>query len=65
MVYDRENTSGLLPNGGLVAIYSYEDQSVGLSYSNDRGRIWNRFHGNPVIPSPGGNFRDPQVFLAR
>ena len=62
VVYDRENTFGLLPNGGLVAIYSYEDQSVGLSYSNDRGRSWYRFFGNPVIPSPGGNFRDPQVF---
>lgn len=61
VVSDSANTSGLLPGGGLVAIYSYEDQSVGLAYSADRGRNWTSYQANPIIPSPGGNFRDPQV----
>ena len=62
VVDDRRNTSGFSADGALVAVYSYEDQSVGLAYSTDRGRTWQRYPGNPVIPSPGGNFRDPQVF---
>ncbi len=64
VVSDSANTSGLLPGGGLVAIYSYEDQSVGLAYSADRGRNWTSYQANPIIPSPDGNFRDPQVVLA-
>lgn len=62
VVDDRGDTSGFSADGALVAVYSYEDQSVGLAYSTDRGRNWQRYPGNPVIPSPGGNFRDPQVF---
>ena len=61
-VVDSENTSGLVPGGGLVAIYSYQDQSQGIAYSNDRGRTWTHYDGNPVIPSPGSDFRDPKVF---
>lgn len=62
VVYDGANTCGRLPDGGLVAVYSYEDQSVGVSYSADRGRNWTSYEGNPVIPTPGGSFRDPQIF---
>jgi len=61
-VADHENTSGLVPGGGIVAIYSYENQSQGIAYSTDRGRTWTKYAGNPVIPSPGKDFRDPKVF---
>lgn len=61
-VVDSANTSGLVPGGGLVAIFSYEDQSQGIAYSRDRGRTWTHYSGNPVIPSPGSDFRDPKVF---
>ena len=34
-----------------------------MAYSTDRGRSWQRFSGNPVIPNDGRkDFRDPKVF---
>lgn len=47
--------------GELAAVYSYDDQSVGLAASVDGGCRWRKYAGNPVIASPGGNFRDPKV----
>ena len=32
-VVDDANSSGLLPDGGLIAIYSYENQSQAIAYS--------------------------------
>ena len=32
-----------------------------ISYSNDRGRTWNKYHGNPVIGHILGRNRDPNV----
>ena len=61
-VVDRDNSSGLVPGGGLVAIFSYHDQSQGIAYSRDRGRSWTMYEGNPVIATPGTDFRDPKVF---
>ncbi len=61
-VFDRGNSSGLLPEGPLVAIFSYEDQSQGIAWSADRGRSWTMYGGNPVIPTPNTDFRDPKVF---
>lgn len=75
-VYDEKNTSGLGENGKgpLVAIFSYhnpkllnagsdEFQYQGIAFSNDRGRSWTKFGGNPVVKNPGGlrDFRDPKV----
>lgn len=62
VVEDANNTSGLLPDGGLVAIFSFDTQAQGIAYSADNGRTWTKYAGNPVIPSPGSNFRDPKVF---
>jgi fructan beta-fructosidase len=61
VVVDDQNTSGLVPGGGLVAMYSYENQSQGIAYSQDKGRTWTKYAGNPVIPAMARNFRDPKI----
>jgi fructan beta-fructosidase len=62
VVADVDNTSGLVRGGGLVAIFSFDTQAQGIAYSEDCGRTWVKHAGNPVIPSPGSDFRDPKVF---
>ena len=76
-VVDENNTSGFGDGNQapLVAIFTYElgneSQTVGLAYSNDKGRTWEVYNGNPVVGMPeetkasnGGDgvFRDPKVF---
>lgn len=76
-VVDWNNSSGFGAGGRppLVAIFTYHDpqraeagtrdhESQGIAYSNDRGRSWTKYAGNPVLPNPGGlqDFRDPKVF---
>lgn len=74
-VVDWFNTSGFGQNGQppLVAIFTYHDpqgekagridfQYQGIAYSNDKGRTWTTYEGNPVVPNPGiKDFRDPKV----
>lgn len=76
-VVDVNNTSGLGTAGEppLVAIFTQHDhleasfgvskqyQSQGIAYSNDNGRNWTMYEGNPVLESPDiRDFRDPKVF---
>ena len=66
-VVDKNNTSGLCEseNGCLVAIYTDhtdELQTQSIAYSNDRGRSWNKYEGNPVLDENMKDFRDPKVF---
>lgn len=64
-VDDGANTSGLVPGGGLVAIYTSTEggEAQSIAFSTDRGRSWRRYDGNPVIPNGGRkDFRDPKVF---
>lgn len=68
-VVDRNNTSGFGKGGvpPLVAIYTghYTGkplQNQQIAYSNDRGRSWTKYHGNPVLDLGEKDFRDPKVF---
>jgi len=75
-VIDAQNTSGFRTGTAdvMVAIFTsgsegntqhpwdaFQQQS--LAFSNDKGRTWTKYEGNPVIPNPGlADFRDPKVF---
>ncbi|GAB5553235.1 MAG: glycoside hydrolase family 32 protein [Saprospiraceae bacterium] len=58
----------------MIAIYTYHDtarlaagrndfQTQGIAYSTDKGRSWEKYAGNPVIPNTEKirDFRDPKV----
>ncbi len=74
-VLDVNNTSGLgtTANPPLVALFTYHDmngekagrndfQYQGLAWSNDDGKTWKKYRGNPVLRNPGlKDFRDPKV----
>lgn len=69
VVVDTNNTSGFQTGTEkpLVAMFTHEKggvQTQSLAYSNDKGRTWTKYEGNPVIPMPSGLsvFRDPKVF---
>ncbi len=68
-VVDWKNTSGFGKNGKppLVAIYTghYTKQRLQnqhVAFSNDKGRTWTKFAGNPVLDVNMADFRDPKVF---
>jgi sucrose-6-phosphate hydrolase SacC (GH32 family) len=67
VVVDKDNTSGFGKDGQppMVAIYTghrekHQDQR--LAFSNDRGRTWTQYSGNPVLDIGSADFRDPKVF---
>ena len=75
-VVDWKNSSGFGKNGKppLVAIFTYHNMALekagrkdfqyqGIAYSNDKGRSWTKYSGNPVIPNKDKiqDFRDPKV----
>ncbi|GAB2565443.1 glycoside hydrolase family 32 protein [Gracilibacillus alcaliphilus] len=66
-VVDKHNTSGLFKEetGGLVAIFTHDnhgEQQQSIAYSEDKGRTWVKYEGNPVIPNTTiKDFRDPKV----
>nr|WP_263324431.1 glycoside hydrolase family 32 protein [Neobacillus sp. Marseille-Q6967] len=67
-VIDKHNTSGFKTRDEdvMVAIFTHhgeDNEKQSLAYSNDRGRTWTKYDGNPVISNPGiKDFRDPKVF---
>jgi fructan beta-fructosidase len=67
-VVDWNDTSGLQTGDEKVMVVAFTrwdegHQQQGIAYSNDRGRNWTVYPGNPVIPNPGiRDFRDPKVF---
>lgn len=65
-VVDTNNTSGFGDGTTppLVAIFTGhggDRQTQDLAYSNDRGRTWTRYAGNPVLDIGEKEFRDPKV----
>ena len=74
-VVDKGNTSGFGKDGKdpIVAIFTHHNmdgeksgrndfQYQSLAYSNDNGRTFTKYEGNPVIKNPGiKDFRDPKV----
>jgi fructan beta-fructosidase len=73
IVIDQHNTSGFCTGGKpcMVAVYTghtpkSEDrpslQTQNLAFSNDRGRTWTKYSGNPVLNLNLSDFRDPGVF---
>jgi fructan beta-fructosidase len=66
-IADTNNTSGLgkKGEGPLIAIFTgHTDtrQAQYLAYSNDRGRTWTKYAGNPILDLHKKDFRDPKVF---
>lgn len=75
-VIDWNNTSGLQDgeHPPMIAIFTHHNikgereegnntfQYQSIAYSNDKGRTWSMYEGNPVVPNPGiRDFRDPKV----
>ena len=68
-VVDWKNTTGFGTGKAppLVAIYTGHHtekplQNQHIAYSNDQGRTWTKFSGNPVLDIGEKDFRDPKVF---
>lgn len=75
-VVDKANTAGFKTgeDDPLIAFFTYHNmigeksgeqdfQTQAIAYSNDKGRSWTKYQGNPVVPNPGiKDFRDPKVF---
>lgn len=68
-VVDQHNSSGLChasrgDNSCLIAVYTGHTparQTQNIAYSNDRGRTWTKYRGNPVLDLGLKDFRDPKV----
>ncbi len=70
-VVDWHNASGLCASADagdpscLIAIYTAAGtnlQRQHLAFSNDRGRTWTNYSGNPIADLKQPDFRDPKVF---
>lgn len=68
---DSMNTSGFQTGEELVMIAAYtahqsNNEIQCIAYSNDKGRTWTKYKGNPVIDSKSKwdskNLRDPKIF---
>ena len=59
-VVDKDNTSGWKQgdNDLLVAAFTSTGRGECIVYSNDRGRTWTEYEGNPVVKHEG---RDPRL----
>lgn len=75
-VVDERNSSGFCTGGKacMVAVYTGHTprspghavlQTQNIAYSNDRGRTWTKYSGNPVLNLGLADFRDPHVFWSK
>lgn len=64
-IVDHNNILGKQQNNHktLVAFYTSQHCGQRIAYSTDKGRTWEKFGGNPVIPfDENDDARDPKVF---
>lgn len=70
IVVDHNNTAGFQTGSEktMVAVFTQfnpanKHQKQSIAYSNDKGRTWIKYAGNPVLPNRDNlpNFRDPKV----
>ncbi len=75
-IVDERNTSGFCQGGRpcLIAVYTGHTpetktqpalQTQNIAYSNDRGRTWTKYAGNPVLNVNMSDFRDPKVVWSK
>lgn len=69
VVVDWNNSSGFGSESkpAIVAIYTSYDAATGfqhqsIAYSNDKGRTFTKYTGNPILNINSKDFRDPKVF---
>lgn len=64
-VIDWHNTAGF-GKEAMIAVFTHsgsKGQVQSIAYSNDKGRTWKKYKGNPVMPNPPvPDWRDPKVF---
>ena len=62
-IVDKENTAGF-GKDAIVAMYTSDgiNQTQSIAYSNDNGRTFTKYPGNPVIVGEVPDFRDPKLF---
>ncbi len=63
-VVDKENTAGF-GKDAIIAMYTSDgiNQTQSIAWSNDGGRTFHKYAGNPVIVAENTpDFRDPKVF---
>ena len=59
---DSSNTAGFGKNA-IVAMYTSagESQTQSIAYSNDGGKTFTKYSGNPVLTEKAPDFRDPKM----
>jgi fructan beta-fructosidase len=64
-IVDENNTAGFQTGREKVLICMFtaagKPFTQGIAYSNDRGRTWNKYASNPVLPHIVAENRDPKV----
>ncbi|MBL7218506.1 MAG: glycoside hydrolase family 32 protein [Phycisphaerae bacterium] len=66
-VVDWKNSTGFQTGDEKTLVLAYTSAGAktfgqSLVYSNDRGRTWTKYKGNPIIEQIAGSNRDPKVF---
>ena len=62
-VVDHEGTAGF-GKGAVIALYTSDgiNQRQCMAYSNDGGKTFKKYAGNPILTSDIVDFRDPNMF---
>ncbi|MDP6544989.1 MAG: glycoside hydrolase family 32 protein [Phycisphaerae bacterium] len=66
-VVDWKNSTGFQKGDEKTLVLAYTSAGAktfgqSLVYSNDRGRTWTKYKGNPIIKQIAGSNRDPKIF---